>query len=189
MRIGIVGLGRMGSNIARRLLRAGHETVVFDHNEGAVEEVAADGAVGASSLDELVDRLPAPRTVWVMLPAGEPTEETIGRLSLRLDAGDTIIDGGNSFYKDDIRRAAELQALGVDYIDVGTSGGIWGAERGYCMMIGARPARSTGSIRSSMHWHRDMARSTVRRDAPAPNMTGAPRKAIFMLGLRAPGIS
>ncbi|WOF42537.1 decarboxylating 6-phosphogluconate dehydrogenase [Sphingopyxis indica] len=136
MQIGIVGLGRMGGNIARRLLRAGHETIVFDRNESAVAEVAADGALGSASLDNLVDRLLAPRTIWIMLPAGEPTEETIGRLSHRLCAGDTIIDGGNSFYKDDIRRAAELRALGIDYVDVGTSGGIWGAERGYCMMIG-----------------------------------------------------
>ena len=136
MQIAIVGLGRMGGNIARRLLRAGHEAVVFDHNERAIAGLVAEGAIGAASLDDLVDRLSAPRTIWIMLPAGDPTEETVNRLSLRLEPGDTIIDGGNSFYKDDIRRAAELRALGVDYVDVGTSGGIWGAERGYCMMIG-----------------------------------------------------
>ncbi len=136
MQIAIVGLGRMGGNIARRLLQAGHQAVVFDRNEGAVAELVAAGAVGAASLDELVERLVPPRAVWVMLPAGDPAEETIGRLSLRLDVGDVVIDGGNSFYKDDVRRAAELRALGIDYVDVGTSGGIWGAERGYCMMIG-----------------------------------------------------
>jgi len=136
MQIAIVGLGRMGGNIARRLLQAGHDVVVFDHNESAIAGVVADGATGAASLDALVDRLGAPRTIWIMLPAGDPTEETVNRLSLRLEPGDTIIDGGNSFYKDDIRRAAELRALGIDYVDVGTSGGTWGVERGYCMMIG-----------------------------------------------------
>lgn len=136
MQIAVVGLGRMGGNIARRLLAAGHEVVVFDRDAAAVAAAAAEGAVAAASLDELVDRLAAPRAVWIMLPAGDPTEETVSRLSLRLAAGDVIIDGGNSFYKDDVRRAAELQALGIDYIDVGTSGGIWGAQRGYCMMIG-----------------------------------------------------
>ena len=136
MKIGIIGLGRMGSNIARRLMRAGHEAVVFDQNDSAIAEVAAEGAIAAASLDEVAALLEPPRAVWIMLPAGEATEETVSRLSLRLEAGDVIIDGGNSFYKDDIRRAAELQALGIDYIDVGTSGGIWGVERGYCMMIG-----------------------------------------------------
>lgn len=136
MQIAIVGLGRMGGNIARRLLGAGHRVAVFDRNEQAIAELVAVGATGAGSLDDLAEMLKPPRGVWVMLPAGEPTEETIGRLALRLQAGDVVIDGGNSFYKDDIRRAAELRALGVDYVDVGTSGGIWGAERGYCMMIG-----------------------------------------------------
>lgn len=136
MQIAIVGLGRMGGNIARRLLGAGHTVAVFDRNEQAIAELVAVGATGAGSLDDLAEMLKPPRGVWVMLPAGEPTEETIGRLALRLQAGDVVIDGGNSFYKDDIRRAAELRALGVDYVDVGTSGGIWGAERGYCMMIG-----------------------------------------------------
>lgn len=140
MQIAIVGLGRMGGNITRRLLAAGHEVVAFDRNETAVAAAVAAGAAGAASLDELVDRLAQPRAVWIMLPAGEPTEETVNRLSLRLAAGDVVIDGGNSFYKDDVRRAAELQALGIDYVDVGTSGGIWGAERGYCMMIGGEDA-------------------------------------------------
>jgi len=136
MEIAIVGLGRMGGNIARRLLGAGHQVVVFDRNEEAIADLVAVGATGAGSLDDLAHMVTPPRAIWIMLPAGEATEETIGRLALRLEAGDTVIDGGNSFYKDDIRRAAELQALGVDYVDVGTSGGIWGAERGYCMMIG-----------------------------------------------------
>lgn len=136
MQIGIVGLGRMGGNISRRLMRAGHEVVVYDRNEDAVAALAGEGGIAAATLDEVVDRLQPPRAIWIMLPAGDPTEETVSRLSLRLSSGDVLIDGGNSFYKDDIRRAAELQALGIDYVDVGTSGGIWGAERGYCMMIG-----------------------------------------------------
>ena len=136
MQIGIVGLGRMGGNIARRLMRAGHEVVAYDRNGEAVAGLAAEGAIPATSLDDVAALLRPPRAVWIMLPAGDPTEETVSRLSLRLEAGDVLIDGGNSFYKDDIRRAAELRALGIDYVDVGTSGGIWGVERGYCMMIG-----------------------------------------------------
>ncbi|MGN6122530.1 MAG: phosphogluconate dehydrogenase (NAD(+)-dependent, decarboxylating) [Sphingomonas oligoaromativorans] len=136
MQIGIVGLGRMGANIARRLMRNGHEAVVFDRNEPAVAGLVGEGATGAASLAEVVQKLDAPRTVWVMLPAGAPTEQTIEALSGLLSAGDTIIDGGNTFYKDDIRRAKTLSAKGLHYVDVGTSGGVWGLERGYCMMIG-----------------------------------------------------
>ena len=136
MRIAIVGLGRMGGNIARRLMEHGHETVVFDQNAGTVAELAKDGAVAASSLEEVVAKLDPPRAVWVMLPAGGPTEATIEALGGQLGKGDVIIDGGNSFYKDDIRRAGALAENGIEYVDVGTSGGVWGRERGYCMMIG-----------------------------------------------------
>jgi len=136
MRIGIVGLGRMGANIARRLMQHGHETVVWDRNEPAVAGLAGEGAQGAASLEAVVAALEAPRTIWVMLPAGGPTEETIATLGTLLSAGDTIIDGGNTFYKDDIRRAKALAEKGLHYVDVGTSGGVWGLERGYCMMIG-----------------------------------------------------
>ncbi len=136
MQIGIIGLGRMGGNIARRLMQAGHEPVVFDRNGAAVTELEGDGATGAASLQEMVTKLEAPRTVWIMLPAGEITEAVIADLAKRLEPGDTIIDGGNTFYKDDLRRAAELLTHGIHYIDVGTSGGVWGLERGYCMMIG-----------------------------------------------------
>jgi len=136
MRIGIVGLGRMGGNIARRLMRHDHEAVVWDRNDKAVKELGGEGADGAASLEDLVKKLEAPRTVWVMLPAGDPTEQTVAKLGELLDKGDTIIDGGNSFYKDDIRRARALREKGLHYIDVGTSGGVWGLERGYCMMIG-----------------------------------------------------
>ena len=136
MKIAIVGLGRMGGNIARRLMRHGHETVVYDRDEKAVAGLEKEGATGASSLAAIVDKLEAPRAVWVMLPAGGPPEDTIGALAGMLSRGDIIIDGGNTFYKDDIRRAKALEEKGLHYVDVGTSGGVWGLERGYCMMIG-----------------------------------------------------
>jgi len=136
MQIGIVGLGRMGGNIGRRLMRAGHNAVVFDSNARARAALAQEGATQAASLSELVKALEKPRAVWVMLPAGEITEESVEQLGALLEAGDVIIDGGNTFYKDDIRRAKALQEKGVHYVDCGTSGGVWGLERGYCMMIG-----------------------------------------------------
>jgi len=136
MQIGIVGLGRMGGNIARRLIRHGHAVVGYNRTPGPVETLASEGGVPAGDLADLIAKLAAPRAVWVMLPAGEPTESTVAELARLMQPGDTVIDGGNSFYKDDIRRAADLRGRGVDYVDVGTSGGIWGLERGYCLMIG-----------------------------------------------------
>jgi 6-phosphogluconate dehydrogenase len=136
MQIGIIGLGRMGGNIARRLMRHGHQAVVFDQNHAATTEVAKEGAAAAGDLQDFVDKLDRPRAVWVMLPAGDITEGTIYELGLLLQADDVVIDGGNTFWKDDIRRAAALKPRGVRYVDVGTSGGVWGLERGYCMMIG-----------------------------------------------------
>jgi 6-phosphogluconate dehydrogenase len=136
MQLGMVGLGRMGGNIVRRLMRHGHPCVVFDQNPAAVESLAKEGASGGRDLEGLVAKLEKPRAVWVMLPAGEITERTVTRLSELLERGDIIIDGGNSFYKDDIRRAQALRAKGIHYVDCGTSGGVWGLERGYCMMIG-----------------------------------------------------
>jgi 6-phosphogluconate dehydrogenase len=136
MKIAIVGLGRMGGNIARRLMQHGHETVVYDRDEKAVAALEKDGATGVTSLAAIVDKLEAPRAVWVMLPSGEITEDTVTSLAGMLSSGDTIIDGGNTFYKDDIRRAKTLKDKGIQYVDVGTSGGVWGLERGYCMMIG-----------------------------------------------------
>jgi 6-phosphogluconate dehydrogenase len=136
MQLGMVGLGRMGANIVRRLTRAGHECVVYDVDPDAVKQLAADGATGADSLDDLVAKLSAPRAAWVMVPAGKITEDTVSELGERLEAGDAIIDGGNSYYRDDIRRATELGTKGIDYIDCGTSGGVFGLERGYCLMIG-----------------------------------------------------
>ena len=132
----MIGLGRMGANISRRLIRAGHQIVAFDRNPQTVIDLVAEGALGASSLDELVGQLEAPRIFWVMLPAGDATEQTVASLRSIAQSGDIIIDGGNSFFKDDIRRHRECAESGVHYVDVGTSGGVWGLERGYCLMIG-----------------------------------------------------
>jgi 6-phosphogluconate dehydrogenase len=136
MKIGVIGLGRMGGNIARRLMRHGHEVVGWDRSADAVADVVKDGMTGADGLDDMKARLGSPATFWVMLPAGAPTESTVAELADKAEKGDVVIDGGNSFYKDDIRRAKMLREKGIHYIDVGTSGGVWGLERGYCMMIG-----------------------------------------------------
>jgi len=136
MQIGMIGLGRMGANMTRRLLRGGHSVVVYDLNPAAVAGLVAEGAVGSASLDELVAQLEAPRAVWLMVPSGEPTEKMVEALAGKLSAGDAIVDGGNSFFKDDVRRSRALDAKGVRYLDAGTSGGVWGLERGYCLMIG-----------------------------------------------------
>ncbi len=132
----MVGLGRMGANMARRLMRDGHRLVVYDVNPDAVSELAGEGAEGAASLEELAAKLSAPRSVWVMVPAGEITEKTVENVAAVLDSGDAIIDGGNSYYRDDIRRAAKVGEQGLDYVDCGTSGGVFGLDRGYCLMIG-----------------------------------------------------
>jgi 6-phosphogluconate dehydrogenase len=141
MRIGMIGLGRMGGNMTRRLMKAGHACVVYSRNAGSRAKLALDGAIPAGSTADLVEALgPAPRTVWLMLPAGAVTEAMVDQLAPLLGAGDIIVDGGNSFYKDDIRRARTLAEKGIRYVDCGTSGGIWGLERGYCMMIGGPKA-------------------------------------------------
>jgi len=136
MQLGMIGLGRMGANMVRRLQRGGHQCVVFDHNPHNIEQLVAEGATGANSLQEMAAKLTAPRAAWVMVPAGEPTQSTVTELSNLFAAGDSIIDGGNSYYKDDVARAALLKPKGIHYVDVGTSGGVWGLERGYCLMIG-----------------------------------------------------
>ena len=136
MQLGMVGLGRMGSNMVRRLMRGGHQCVVFDLNPDNVKALAGEGAAGSGSMEEFVKKLNKPRAAWVMVPAGAPTESTVMKLAGLMEPGDTIIDGGNSYFKDDIRRAKLLKDQGVHYLDVGTSGGVWGLERGYCMMIG-----------------------------------------------------
>jgi 6-phosphogluconate dehydrogenase len=136
MQLGMVGLGRMGANMTRRLMRGGHQLVVSDLSADAVKQLAGEGAGGSSSLEDLVGKLTPPRAAWVMVPAGGPTEQTVQKLAQHMQAGDAIIDGGNSYFKDDVRRAGQLKGRGIHYVDVGTSGGVWGLERGYCMMIG-----------------------------------------------------
>jgi 6-phosphogluconate dehydrogenase len=138
MQLGMIGLGRMGANMVRRLLRGGHECVVFDRSAKAVEELVQEGAVGAADVKGLANRLKKPRAFWLMVPAAVVDNAT-SDLVPYLDSGDALIDGGNSYYIDDIRRAKELAPKGVHHVDVGTSGGVWGLERGYCMMIGGEP--------------------------------------------------
>ncbi len=136
MQLGMVGLGRMGANMVRRLMQGGHTCVVYNRSPASVEELVREGATGAASLDEFVAGLAKPRAAWLMVPSGEATEQTVAEIAARMDPGDTIIDGGNTYFKDDIRRARELASRDLHYVDVGTSGGIWGRERGYCLMIG-----------------------------------------------------
>ena len=175
MQLGFVGLGKMGGNMVHRIHRdSDHQVVAFDFSEDAVETAEGHGATGAGSLEDLVSKLEAPRTVWVMVPAGDPTEETVKKLGELLDEGDTIVDGGNTNWHDDVRRASELDAIGIHYIDVGTSGGVWGLEVGYCMMVGgheesvraaradprhARPARRLAPLRRR-------GRGPLREDGP-----------------------
>jgi 6-phosphogluconate dehydrogenase len=139
MQLGMIGLGRMGANMVRRLLRGGHQCVVYDANPGAAQALAAEGAVAASSLDDFVGQLTPPRAAWLMVPAAV-VDQTLGDLAARMHRDDIIIDGGNSYYIDDLRRAESLMPKGIHYLDVGTSGGIWGMERGYCMMVGGPDA-------------------------------------------------
>jgi 6-phosphogluconate dehydrogenase len=136
MQIGMIGLGKMGANMVRRLMRAKHEVVVYDHTATSIAAMEKEGATGATSLEDLVKKLKEPRGVWIMVPAGAPTEETVQQLGKLLPAGSTIIDGGNSFFKDDVRRSKALVDKKIGYLDVGTSGGVWGVDRGYCLMIG-----------------------------------------------------
>ena len=140
MQIGMVGLGRMGGSMARRLMRGGHAVVAYATDPEAVRQLAADGATGTATLDDVVGKLEPPRVAWVMVPAGVATEQVVGDLAKRFEPGDTIVDGGNSFYKDDVRRMKTLREKQIHYVDVGTSGGVWGLERGYCLMIGGERA-------------------------------------------------
>ena len=136
MQLGMIGLGKMGANMVRRLMRGGHQCVVFDVNPENVQRLTAEGAVGATSMDDLIGRLSTPRALWVMVPAGDATETTVEALAQRLNPEDIVIDGGNSYFKDDVRRAKALTARGIHHVDVGTSGGTWGLDLGYCLMIG-----------------------------------------------------
>src|SRR5450755_2111872 len=136
MKLGMVGLGRMGANMTRRLMRGGHELVVTDLSADNVKHIAGEGAIASASIDDFVAKLGKPRVAWLMVPAGDPTEKTVQALAAKFQAGDILIDGGNSYFKDDIRRSKQLKDKGIHYVDVGTSGGVWGLDRGYCMMIG-----------------------------------------------------
>ena len=172
MQLGMVGLGRMGSNLVRRLLAGGHECVVYDVNADAVAELAGEGASGTRSLEALVAALEKPRAVWVMVPAGQITEQTVSALGERLEADDTIIDGGNSYYRDDIARAAKLSKNSIHYVDVGTSGGVWGLERGYSLMIGgeAQVVERLGPLFAAIA-------PGVQAAARTPGRTGEPSSA------------
>jgi 6-phosphogluconate dehydrogenase len=136
MQLGMIGLGRMGANMVRRLMRGGHTCVVWDVSPDSIKKLAGEGATGSDSLADFIAKLDKPRAVWIMVPAGDATEKTVKDLSAAMETGDTIIDGGNSYFKDDVRRARMLSEKGINYVDVGTSGGVWGLDRGYCMMIG-----------------------------------------------------
>jgi len=163
----MIGLGRMGGDMVRRLLQAGHVCVVFDRNPEAVKALAAEGAEGAASVEEFAARLATPRAVWLMVPAAA-VDETLGTVVPHLQAGDTVIDGGNSYYRDDLRRSAELREKGIDYLDVGTSGGVWGRRRGYCLMIG-------GAEKAVARLHPIFASLAPGRASapPTPGRTGA----------------
>src|SRR5437660_8663665 len=165
--LGMVGLGRMGANMVRRLMNAGHRCIVFDGIPKAVEDLVKEGAVGASSFADLVKKLDKPRAIWLMVPAAV-VDKTIGDILPFLEAGDTIIDGGNSYYVDDIRRAKELTLKGIHYVDVGTSGGVWGLERGYCMMIGGETdiVQHLDPIFTALAPGKDVAPPTPGRDKP-----------------------
>lgn len=175
MQLGMVGLGRMGANIVRRLMRDGHGCVVYDINPATVEALAAEGAVGATSLEDLASKLAAPRNVWIMVPAGAITTKTVDGLAAVLSADDAIIDGGNSHYHDDIARGNALRDKGIHYVDVGTSGGVWGLDRGYCLMIGGEvePVDRLRSIWASVAPGVEAAPRTAGRDGePSPAEQG-----------------
>jgi len=162
MEIGMIGLGKMGGNMARRLIRGGHRVVVFAPRQEVVKAMAAEGAVGAASLEDLVAKLAPPRVVWLMVPAGDPTENTLHRVAALMSAGDVVVDGGNSFYKDSVRRAKDVAASGLLFVDCGTSGGVWGLAEGYCLMVGGeeqavdrvRPALETLAEAPDRGWAR-----------------------------------
>jgi len=175
MELGIVGLGRMGANMARRLMRDGHKIVAYDVNPEAVSKLVGEGAEGASSLQDMASKLSAPRSVWIMVPAGEITEKTVEDVAAVLESGDAIVDGGNSYYRDDIRRAEKVGERGIDYVDCGTSGGVFGLERGYCLMIGGpdRAVERLDPIFASLAPGVGASERTPGRDGdPSPSENG-----------------
>ncbi len=180
MQLGMIGLGRMGANMVRRLMQGGHQCVVFDLNPDNVKRLASEGATGATSLDDFVGKLTTPRAAWVMVPAGSPTEQTVVALAERMDADDIIIDGGNSYFKDDVRRAGILKEQRVHYVDVGTSGGIWGVERGYCLMIGGE----TGAVKHLAPLFKTLApgRGEIPRTPGRESMKGTAEDGYYHCG-------
>ena len=172
MQLGMVGLGRMGANMTRRLMRGGHTLVVSDLSPAAVKGLAGEGAVASSSLDDLVSQLTPPRAAWIMVPSGDATEKTVQSLLGSMQPGDTIIDGGNSYFKDDVRRAKICAGKGVHYVDVGTSGGVWGLDRGYCMMIGG-PKEAVQRL-DPIFKTLAPGRGDIRRTPGREKVTGAP---------------
>ena len=177
MQLGMVGLGRMGAGLVRRLMADGHSCVVYDVAPAAVTALEADGATGAATLADLAGKLAPPRAVWVMVPAGEITDKTIAELAAVLEPGDTIIDGGNTYYRDDLRHAATLREKGIHHIDCGTSGGVWGLERGFCLMIGGEdePVERLGPIFATIAPGFDAARARpVAAATPAPPSRATP---------------
>jgi 6-phosphogluconate dehydrogenase len=174
MQLGMIGLGRMGANISRRVMRDGHEVVVYDVNADSIRELEGEGAIGAPTMDEFVAKLRRPRVAWVMIPAGI-TGQTVDQLAALLDEGDIIIDGGNSNYRDDVRRAAKLRQRGIHYVDVGTSGGVFGLERGYCLMVGGDDeafATIEPLLRTIAPGKGDIERTPGRSGEPAPEELG-----------------
>ena len=167
MQLGMIGLGRMGANLVRRLTKDGHTCVVYDRNRAAVKKLAGRGVQGAASLDEFIAKLSKPRAAWVMVPAGV-AGETVEELASRMEAGDIIIDGGNTYYRDDLLRAKALTSKGIHYVDCGTSGGVFGLERGYCLMIGGEGRSSGIWTRYSAASRRESRRLPARRAEQAP---------------------
>ena len=186
MQLGMIGLGRMGANMVRRLQRAGHQCVAFDRNAESVKEVASDGAIAAASLNDLVAKLQRPRAVWLMVPAAV-VDSTLQELAGKLDAGDIVIDGGNSYYIDDIRRAKELTTKGLHYVDVGTSGGVWGLERGYCQMIGGE--KQIVAHLDPLFKSLAPGRGDISRTPGARKSRELPKKATCTVARRAQGTS
>ncbi|MEM7165202.1 MAG: phosphogluconate dehydrogenase (NAD(+)-dependent, decarboxylating) [Planctomycetota bacterium] len=175
MQIGMIGLGRMGANMVRRLMRDGHDCVVYDLDADTVQQLADEGASAATSMADLVGQLQPPRAVWVMVPCGDPTEQAIHAVAREMQEGDAVIDGGNSYFKDDVRRAQDLEKQGIRYVDVGTSGGVWGLERGYCLMIGGNREtveRLDPIFNTLAPGHGDIDRTQGRDGEPGPQEKG-----------------